>query len=292
MSLKKIALTIALAGLPLAARAAPPAKGPSGGSAAAKACVAAHEEALSLRTQKKLHASRERFVACARSECPTVVRKECVEQLALVEKSAPTVALEAHDDKGNDTADVKVTVDGAPFAERLSGTAMNVEPGEHVFRFERSSDGKVIEQKVLVVEGDKNRKVIADYAALLPKPLPAPLPAAPAPVERRSVPAIAYVSGGVALAGFGVFAGFALVGKGAEKDLANTCSPRCTDDQLSPVKRDYLVADIGLAVGVVAAVAAVILAWPALTGQPAVTTPAARSRAPAPWMPRVKGRTP
>lgn len=281
---------LAFVAAPLAANAAPPAK-PAGGSApATKACVAAHEEALTLKTQKKLHAAREKFVACARTECPTVVRKECVEQLALVEKNAPTVALEARDDNGNDATDVKVLVDGAVFAERLTGTAMNVEPGEHVFRFERA-DGKVIEQKVLVVEGEKNRKVVADYAALVPKPPPPPPVEGAVPVEKRSVPALAYVAGGLGLAGFGVFTGFALAGKGAEKDLANTCSPRCTDDQLSPVKRDYLIADIGLAVGIVATAAAIILAWPAITGQPAMTTAQVR-RMPAPWMPRVTVKAP
>lgn len=290
MPLRKVAVVLAFVAAPLAANAAPPAKGGTSGGAATKACVAAHEEAQSLRTQKKLHAAREKFVACARSECPTVVRKECVEQLALVEKNAPTVALEARDDDGNDTTAVKVFVDGAVFAERLTGTAMNIEPGEHTFKFERA-DGKTIEQKVLVVEGEKNRKVIADYAALVPKPPPPPPVEGGGPAAKRSVPALAYVSGGLALAGFGVFTGFALAGKGAEKDLANSCSPRCTDDQLSPVKRDYLIADIGLVVGLVATAAAVILAWPALTGQPDVTT-AQVSRTPAPWLPRVKVKTP
>lgn len=282
MSLRKAVAVVAFLAVPLAANAAPRA---GAGGAAAKACVAAHEEAISLRMQKKLHASREKFVACARSECPTVVRKECVAELALVEKNAPTVALEARDDKGNDETDVKVTVDGAPFADKLTGNAMNIEPGEHLFRFERSGDGKVMEQKVLVVEGDKNRKVVADYASLLPKP--PPTTEAQGPVAKQKVPVLAYVAGGVALVGFGVFTGFALGGKGAEKDLANTCSPRCTDDDLGSVRRDYVIADIGLVIGVVGTAAAVILAWPALTGQPAVTT-AQVKRTPAPWMPRVR----
>ncbi|MDB5218169.1 MAG: uncharacterized protein JWO86_6096 [Myxococcaceae bacterium] len=265
--------------------AKPPAKG-----GAKAACLAAHEEATSLLTQKKPHAAHDKFVMCARVECPTVVRKECGEQLAVVEKDAPTVALEAHDESGADTTAVKVTLDGAALTERLTGSAVDVEPGEHVFRFERG-DGKSIEQKVLVVEGEKNRKVVADFASLVPKPPPGdghPV----TPHEAKKIPVLAYVAGGVGIVGLGGFALFALTGKGAEKDLASSCNPNCTNDQLSPVKRDYLFADISLVIGVVAAATAVILAWPALTdGASSSTTASIAARnAPPPWMPRIKVR--
>jgi hypothetical protein len=226
-------------------------------------------------------------------ECPTVVRKECVDQLAIVEKDAPTVVLEARDESGG-AASVKVAMDGTTVAERLTGTALDVEPGEHVFRFERT-DGKSIEQRVLVAEGDKNKKVIVDFASLLPKPPPkpggdvAPVP----PQEPKKVPVIAYVAGGVAIAALGSFAFFALSGKGAENDAASRCGPNCKDDELSEVKRDYLIADISLVVGVLAAGAAIVFALPALTDSPKATANVARARGglqPAPWMPRIKVR--
>lgn len=269
------------------ASAAPP---PKGGAASAKAaCLAAHEDAQSLRAQKKPHAALERFVACARVECPTVVRKECVEQVALVEKDAPTVALGATDEAGADTTAVKVSMDGTPVTERLTGSAVDVEPGEHVFKFERA-DGKSIEVRTLVVEGDKNRKITADFATLVPKPPPVD-PATTVPHEKKKIPALAFVAGGLALAGAGSFAFFALSGKGEEKDLASSCQPNCKDDQLSPVKRDYLIADISLAVGIVAAAAAVILAWPALSDSSETAARVARRASPAPWLPSIKVRS-
>ncbi len=269
-----------------------PAPGGKGGGSAKAACLAAHEAATSLLTQKKPHAAREKFVSCARAECPTVVRKECSEQLALVEQDAPTVALEARDEAGMDTTTVKVTMDGAPIADRLTGSAVDVEPGEHVFRFERA-DGKSLEQRVLVVEGEKNRKVVADFASLVPKPSPAGGDGPPpTPHERKTIPLLAYVAGGVGIVGIGGFTFFALTGKGAEKNLASSCNPNCTNDQLSPVKRDYLFADISLAVGVVAIATAVILAWPALTDSApsSATATIARHDVPPPWMPRIKVR--
>lgn len=280
-----VLVSLVLAASPAFAKPAPASKG-----SAKAACLASHEEALALRSQKKPHAARQRLVACARTECPTVVRKECAEQLALVDKDAPTVALEARDEAGMDATAVKVTMDGQPLAERLTGSAVDVEPGEHVFRFERA-DGKSIEQRVLVVEGDKNRKVTADFASLAPKPPPGGEGAPVGPPEPRTIPTLAYVAGGVSLVGIGSFVFFAVSGKGTEKDLASSCGPSCSDDQLSPVKRDYLIADISLVIGLAAAVTAGVLAWPALTGPSSSQSTASIQRsAPPPWLPRVKVR--
>lgn len=257
------------------ALAAPPAKPP----ASKQACLAAHEEALSLKTEKKPHAAHEKLVICARTECPVIVRKECTDLLDSVQAAAPTVVVEALDDKGNSDTAVKVTLDGSVIAEKLTGSAIDVEPGEHVFSFERASDGKKMQEKILVVEGEKNRKVVADYQLLLPKVTPPP----PPPAEPRRVPPLAFVAGGVAVAGFGSFAFFSLIGIGKENDLAAAtgCKPHCTDSDVAPVKRDYLIGDISLGIGILATAAAVIMALPAL-GQPTPKTAAA------PWMPRVR----
>ena len=269
--------------LPAPALAAPP----SAASTSKQACLAAHEAALALKTEKKPHAAHEKLVICARTECPVIVRKECTDQLDVVQAAAPTVALEALDDKGSSDTAVKVSLDGNVVAEKLTGAAVNVEPGEHVFVFERASDGKKMEQKLLIVEGEKNRKVVADYQTLLPKAVPPP---PPPPPEPKKVPVLAYVAGGVALAGFGSFAFFSLTGINKENELAadpseGGCKPRCTADDLAPVKRDYLIGDISLAVGIVATAAAVILALPALTSS---SPKNAAALGPAPWMPRVR----
>lgn len=283
----RTAAALVLASLTFAA--SPALAKPAAKGSAKAACLAAHEEALALRGAQKPHAARERLVACARAECPTVVRKECAEQLALVDKDAPTVALEARDEAGMDTTAVKVTMDGQPLADHLTGSAVDVEPGEHVFRFERA-DGKALEQRVLVVEGDKNRKVTADFASLVPKPPPGGEGTPVGPPESHAVPTLAYVAGGVSIVALGSFVVFALTGKGSEKDLASSCGPNCSDEQLSPVKRDYAIADVSLVIGLVAAAAAVVLAWPAIAGSPQSTASISRRPADRPWMPRVTVR--
>lgn len=242
-----------------------------------KACIAAHEEGQRLRTEKKPHAAHEKFVQCASETCPVVVRKECVDQLAASDKDAPTVALEARDDHGNDTSAVKVSLDGAEIASKLTGVAIDVEPGEHVFKFERE-DGKSIEQKVLVVEGEKNRKIAADFSTLLPKKeVPSPKSTPPAP-ESKGISPVVWIAGGVGVLALGSFGFFAVHGKNDEHDLASSCSPHCNDSDVSPVHRDYLVADISL--GVAAVAAAVAIYFAIAPGEP---KPAAR-----PWMPRIR----
>lgn len=272
--------------LATSATAAPPGKprGP-GRETAKRACVAAHEEAQQLRFQKKLHAAREKYVACARDECPAVLREECMTQVEQVEAVAPTLTFEALDERGASDTNVKVTIDGELVAERLTGAALPVEPGEHVLRFERESDHEVIEQRVLVVEGEKNRKIVADFQTLAPKRPPSE-PPPPPPARSTKIPPLAWVAGGVAVLGLGSFTAFALTGMSAEDDLAKGCAPRCAEDDVSSVKRSYAIADVSLAVGLVAAAAAVVLAVPALTSKPSA---ALGGKATAlPWMPRTR----
>jgi hypothetical protein len=256
-----IALLLSFALLvPRTGSSAPPQRIPNQGAKAA--CLAAHEEAQSLRTQKKLHAARAQYVLCAKTECPVVLRKECSEQIEHVDAVAPTVALEALDDKGMSDTNVKVTIDGKTVAEGLTGAALPIEPGDHSFRFERA-DGKALDLKVLIVEGEKNRKVTADFQTLVPKQSSPTQVPPPAPESKR-VPVLAFVAGGVALAAAGGFAFFAITGKSKEKDLAGSCAPNCTSADVAPVERSYLVADVSLVVAVIAAGAAIVLALPAL----------------------------
>lgn len=263
---------------------------PSGKSNPKAACVAAHEEGQSLRTQKKLHAARERFIACAKSECPAVLRKECGEQIEVLDAQAPSLAFEALDENGNTDPAVKVSIDGTVASQRLTGASVDVEPGEHAIKFERG-DGKIIEQKILVSEGEKNRKVVADYASLVPKPIKDDRQKPPPPPpEEKKIPLGTYVAGGVAVVALGSFAVFALTGKSTEDDLAGKCSPNCKDDEVSPVHRDYLIADVSLGVAAVATIVAVVLALPALGSSPSANVRANASAAP--WFPKKRSALP
>jgi hypothetical protein len=167
----------------------------------------------------------------------------------------PTIVVEGRDTSGGETVSVKVSVDGQVVAERLDGRAIEVDPGMHSFRYEYG--GKTLEEKLVIREGERNRKVTANFAPASTKPEPEKttrVPDRPAPTsapihyERRVWP-ITYAAGGLAIAGFAGFAFFGLQGNSKASDLKNSCSPNCTSDQVQPLKTKYLIGDIFLGVG-------------------------------------------
>jgi hypothetical protein len=71
--------------------------------------------------------------------------------------------------------------------------------------------------------------------------------------------------GGLGIAGVTAFAALALSGKSDESALARPmamggCAPYCTPSQVDPIRTKFVVADISLAVGIVALAAAAVIA--------------------------------
>jgi hypothetical protein len=96
----------------------------------------------------------------------------------------PTVVLAAHDEKGQDLADVTVTFDGAPFATKLDGKPLQVDGGEHLLHFERDGS-QAVDEKVILRAGEKTRVV-----SVLMKSTSAPEGGdAVKPVEKEEPPA-------------------------------------------------------------------------------------------------------
>jgi hypothetical protein len=225
-------------------------------------CVDAHAEAQELRRRGQLRAARERLDVCAREKCPALVRKDCGAWLPEVEAATPSLILEVRDAAGRDTSEVEVLVDGERVAERLDGRAIEVDPGDHVVVV-RAADGKLIEQRVSVREGERMRRVTASFEPPAPPkapPLrvPPPATAADRSPPRGGVSPWAWVLGGVAVVGAGGFVTFAALGR-AKQDELDDCRPTCVLDDVDLMRRDYLVADISLGVGVLAAAGALYL---------------------------------
>jgi hypothetical protein len=66
-----------------------------------KACTDAYVAAQTLREAHRLKESREQLLACSRPGCTAFIVKDCVEWLAQVENSLPTVVLSAKDAAGH-----------------------------------------------------------------------------------------------------------------------------------------------------------------------------------------------
>jgi hypothetical protein len=106
---------------------------------------------------------------------------------------------------------------------------------------------------------------------------PTEVPASTAPpvfAATRPTPVIVYPLLGVAAAGFGAFGVFALLGKSKQGDLEDECQPNCTDSELAPMKRNFLIGDISAGVGAAALLSAgiIYLARPTRPGSETATS--------------------
>jgi hypothetical protein len=222
-------------------------------------CVESYERAQEQRRAGRLRAARSELEVCIRVSCQAFIRTDCRRWLDEVESAMPTVVFVAR--TGEDEAEhVTVSLDGQDFQYGLDGRAVAIDPGKHQISF--SAPGmRQADVEVLIVEGQKDRVIEGRL-----EPLPAPVAAAPAPepppvvpetpavepeeqawVLRNRVPLLA----GMGTLGLGVFGVFASSGLRQERQLANSCAPHCAAGDVQGVRDRYLIADVGLVVGVV-----------------------------------------
>jgi hypothetical protein len=238
-------------------------------------CIDASVRGQELRDQGKLVAARAALLACGERACPRLLQAECAGWLADVDARTPSVVVGAVDEGGHDTADVVVTLDGAPFLARLDGQARALDPGAHVLRFERKGL-PFVEQKVILREGERRRVITVSFA-----PAAAALGRGDAPAVAASPAGPGRVIAVVALGGVAVASGLtlAVLGLGAKNDAADlraTCAPTCSVAAVDAVRREQIGANVALGIGALAASAAAILVftWPA----PAALTPSVALR--------------
>ncbi|WP_437730491.1 hypothetical protein [Sorangium sp. So ce1335] len=259
----------------------------------AEACFTASEEGQRLRDEGRLREARARFIACGAAACPALVRSDCAGWLSDVTARVPTLILSAQDEEGQDVADVQVTLDGAPLAARLDGKAVEVDPGEHLLRFERAGSAPVA-LRLVVREGEKLRRVSARLVRSAAPGAGATAPGAgatapgggatapgagatapgagpTAPREDRAAtpPASALVLpialGGVAVAGGVAYAALGLSARADADRLRTTCAPGCAEADVDAVRTKVIAANIAFGVGVAAlggAAAALLLRGP------------------------------
>ena len=126
-------------------------------------CVSAYSNAQDLRRATKLRAAKEQLVVCGRSVCPAFITRECTAWMGEVEASMPTVVFAAKDVQGRDVLEARVLVDGKPFADRLDGAAIEIDPGTHAIEFRREGQPPLAET-IVVRMGEKNRAVVVNFA--------------------------------------------------------------------------------------------------------------------------------
>jgi hypothetical protein len=234
-------------------------------------CIAASEQGQELRDSGKYRLAREAFGACARSSCPSLVRRDCGNWQAELEESWPSLIVAANDGTGNDLVDVRVLLDGAPLLTKLDGQPARIDPGEHVLRCE--ADGyRAAEERVVVRAGEKGRVVRLQLVPLRAAPATIAAgdraPAAPSGASGESTNAAgtkrtsAYVFGAISLTAFVSEAYFGLTGISDRNALmASPCaqSATCSPGSVDSIRTKFTVADISLGVGLASAALATYL---------------------------------
>jgi hypothetical protein len=165
-------------------------------------CVEADTNGQTLRQSGKLQSAREAFRSCADPACPPLVRADCTTRLDEVARVTPSIVLEARDATG-DLADVVVTVDGAPFATRLTGAPVEIDPGSHAFVF-TAPNHSAVTRTVIVAEGDKARRVSVTFESAAPSTIAPPTTSSPGAGMRIA----GIVIGSIGVVGLGLGAAF------------------------------------------------------------------------------------
>ena len=208
---------------------------------AVRACVDAHAQGQVDRSSGQLLRARQEFRSCSQPSCPLVVRQECVTFAEQVAAETPSIVLVATDSRGHEVPLVNAAIDASWSLNHDFGMAIELDPGSHEIVLQ-ASDGRAAQKTFLLRAGEHLRRVaveFSDRAAPSEQPKPA----------RSSV--LPYVLGGVGLVALGSFVGFALDGKAQEHHL-DDCKPNCTREGVDRMRRSYLIADVSLAVALVA----------------------------------------
>jgi len=146
-------------------------------------CIAARNASLDLTKRQDLRAARAQLVICSADSCPDDIRQDCVKRAADVTAQMPTLVVRAKDAAGADLTAVKVTMDGEVLAERLDGTGLPVDSGEHTFTFEAAGQQLVTRTWLIQHTQKERREEIAFAAPAGPASVPPPAGAQQAPPD-------------------------------------------------------------------------------------------------------------
>jgi hypothetical protein len=254
-------------------------------------CVAANEAAQDLRQAGKLRQAREKLLVCVSEACPGPVREDCAQRLNDVNTAMPTIVFEVKDPSGNDVSAARVSMDGQPLVDRVTGSAVSIDPGEHRFAFDDANGQAHVEQTVVVREGDHDRHIRVVLRAARTETTPTSAPStpteAPQPETPASTPAgttqrlIGLVVGGAGVAGLVVGGIFGLVSKSTYDNAVHrecssppkNCSSQGAQDGQTAISQ-AMVSTVGFIAGGVLLAGGAVLYLTAPTSDSIAVAPA------------------
>lgn len=220
-------------------------------------CVEAHGRAQDLRDRGQLARSRQTFMTCAQSSCPSLVQQDCARYSEELAQLVPTVTFSARDSNAADLPVTTVYVDDVMLTTRLDdGRAYELDPGKHVVRYVH--DGKETTLKVVLNQGERGRLLVATFVdrAVPKREAVAEVTEPPANESKRSVlPLVIAGVGAAAAVTGGVLFG---VGAGNVPDACSMSTKECAaapgDAAFGKAESGVQLANTGLAIGITGAV--------------------------------------
>lgn len=219
-------------------------------------CLEAYDRGQALREGRKLIEARKELLTCGRDVCPAALRKDCASWIEEVDRSLGSIVFRVVDAQGHDLTRAEISIDGETVVKRVDGWAVAVEPGRHEVRAVVAGY-PILEQKVVVAEGEKNRTVVfrlPDPARVEPPRAAPPSDQASSEPHGEGVPAAVWITGGASIVAFGAFAYFGITGTSELSKLQDECgvTRACSKREVDDVKTTLVVGDVAAAVGVVA----------------------------------------
>lgn len=216
-------------------------------------CLDNHTQGQQSRRDGKLLESRDSFRACSATGCPSEIIRDCLGWLEEVEKQLPSVSISVMAD-GVSRVDAQVYIDDVLVLEKLSGRALDVNPGPHRLRVVLPPFAP-FEEQVVFAEGDRFR--VLDVKFNSPRGATDPLATttqAATPLDSepyRPVPIATYVFGGIGIAAAISGGAWGISNVALRSDMEDQCSPNCTDKSIDVLKQRALIADISWGVSIV-----------------------------------------
>jgi hypothetical protein len=252
---RHLAISLSIAGTAVAAQGEAFAADPT-----TEECVAANEKAGPLQRSGKLREARANLLRCSAGSCPSVVRDDCIKSATQVDTAVPTIVFEAKDAAGNDVTAVRVTMDGEQLAEKLTGTALDVDPGEHVFAFD--AGGQRVERHLVIHQAEKNRResvVLGGQAVAASNAL-----AEPPQAGLGTHKTIAIGAAGVGVVGIALGSVLGLLANSKWEQAKTDCGAGCAQgspaqEEASSAHSTATLANVSLVVGVVALATGAVL---------------------------------
>jgi len=227
-------------------------------------CLSAADSSLQLRGEHKLRAARAQVLICASPSCPAAIQTVCLGRVDQINAALPTVVFEPKDPSGNDLPNVRASMDGQPLSDRLDGSALTVDPGEHKFAFV-APDNTAVEKTIIIHEGEKERRERVVFGSQAGPPTAAvttapplavsPLEAGPPQDPGAGRRTLGLVIGGVGVAGIAVGSVFGLLASSSASSSKNARCPNCTPAQYTQATSDYNSASDQATISTVAFVA-------------------------------------